>query len=359
MSITTIKPTYALMTTGVAVVALLTPVATATAATPAAQAKASNIRYNAEVVGPRATPTEYTYGTQARGLSNAGEVLVTSSSQPGFVAGMRGVRELASTEHLSQNWVSPRTMSASGQVYGSGFDGIFRWAGSTVALRPVRSAEQTSFQGYGLGAVNSRGDVAGCAYNYRVASPIIGSFDKATITSLTWPQGFGNCSVSAISDSGVATVNQEAPNYRVTEVYPRAATMTTAGVTYLKTPAGAASSADGISPNGSYVVGRVTKDGVSTVSWLSTRANPVALRGAGAMTPKLVTNDRVIVGVDNGRVVTWANGRRTDLTSVSRLPRGWVLSDVAATNQRGQYAVTATLPGGTETVAMRLTPTRR
>lgn len=357
MSITP-TTTRVLITVGLVSTALVAPAATAATAAPTKPGP-TGIRYTGEIIGPRAESQEYPFGTRAQGISDAGDVLVTSSSRPTFVVTRRGVRELASTEGIAENSSNATAMARSGHVYGGGHDGVFRWAGSKAALSVVQDPDRTTFQGYGLRAANVRGDVAGCAHNYRVAEPFVGSFAKGTVKTLTWPKDSGNCSVTGISDRGVAAVNQEAPNFRTEEIYPRAATMTTSGVTYLKTRKGFASSADGISPNGKYIVGRVTKDGASTVAWLSHRRNPVALLGAGAMTPKLVTDRGVVVGVENDRVVTWENGRKSDLTSVSRLPRGWVLSDVSGINRRGQLAVTATKAGGHETVAMRLTAKRR
>ncbi|MDO5629696.1 MAG: hypothetical protein Q4G43_15380 [Mobilicoccus sp.] len=312
--------------------------------------------YSGEVVGPRATSSGHSYGTTARGIANSGDVLVASTSQPTFIANGRRVRALASAEKLTPYGAYPQAITGSGHVYGSGYEGLFRWNGARVTMGKVKDLNASSFQGFSLSAVNTRGDVAGCAQNYRVGVPFVGSYQSGSVTSHAWPSGWGNCSVTGISDRGVATINQEAPSWQYTDIYPRAATMTTRGVTFLRAPAGTASSADAISPNGARIAGRtIDKDGRATTVWLSHRSNPTPLRGAGGLTPRIVTDSGVVFGVKDGRAVRWQNGRTTDLTSISRLQRGWVISDVSGINARGQLAVTAQV-GADETVAMRLTP---
>lgn len=350
---------HALVVTGAITLGLATSMASTAAAVPA-KLKPKTPVYAAEVMGPRADATPYVVGTQAIGISNAGEVLIRESWNSAFVANGRSVRTLADASAVTQYGAWPRVMTGSGDVYGGGFDVIAKWTRRGVVTGSVSGIGRDSgIQTLSVQAANNRGDVAGCASYYRIGYPFIGSFPRKTAQQLTWPGGSsGNCSVTDMSDRGVATVNQEAPNYRTEEIYPRAATMTTSGVRFLKTPDGVGSRASAISPDGTLIVGSIYKDGVATTSWLSKSRAPVALRGAGDLMPSVVTNDAVVFGVADGRAVSWQNGRTADLTSVSSLPRGWVLTGVSDINKRGQLAVTATITATNETVAMRLTPAK-
>ncbi len=347
---------HALVVTGAITLGLATSMASTAAAVPA-KLKPKTPVYAAEVMGPRADATPYTLGTQSWGISNAGEVLVHSSSGPTLVADGTKVRPLADTIPISPYYVGARVMTGSGDVYGGGFDVIAKWTRGGVTTGSV-SGLSSGVQGVSVDAANDRGDVAGCVNIYRVGMPFIGSFQRKTAQQIGWPSSNGNCSVTDMSDRGVATVNQEAPHYYTETVYPRAATMTTSGVRFLKTPEGMGSRASAISPDGTLIVGSIYKDGVATTSWLSKSRAPVALRGAGDLMPSVVTNDAVVFGVADGRAVSWQNGRTADLTSVSSLPRGWVLTGVSDINKRGQLAVTATITATNETVSMRLTPSK-
>lgn len=359
--------TFALV--GLTSVGLLAPIAaTAAPATlpmtaPAAK-RVVQQQYTAQIAGARVTQTsDFGFGTAAQGVSNGGLVLVSTRS--GDSVGLsvvdptrRKQTALPSTASVSNR---PRggVITPGGTVYTTGDTSVVRFTRTGFTVTPIVGAG-TAYYGASIAAANDRGDVAGCVSSVKVGYPFAGNVLRGTVRQVGWPVGEGNCEVNGISARGVAAVTQHNPYFQHVGVYPKAATLTSSGtVTYLRVPEGTPASADGISPSGRLVVGRTYKDGVATVSWLSPKADPVPLAGAGAMVPEFVTDSGMVVGTENGRVVTWFKGRKTDLTSVARMPQGWVATSVAGVNARGQVAVTATLPGTRETVAMLLTPTRR
>lgn len=345
------------LTVALVAVGLLAPVAGAEAAPRHAPRGPA---YDVEVVGTRSAAPDGTsvYGTDAADLSRSGVVVATRYGGAAYVGTPRRTRELPPVGEVAPYGVYSHRMSPSGQVYAAGYRVIVRWTGTRVeAARLLQDEQNPTFHSLGLGGVNDAGVVTGCSSYVKIGWPYLGSFTGG-VRTMSWPENSGNCSSGGISAGGVAAVTQEHPNFRTDPsiVYPRGATMTTAGITYLKAPAGVGTSADAISPSGNRLVGRTYADGAPTgVAWLSTGRDPVTLPGAGTMAPKAVTNAGIVLGVDDGRVWSWDRGRRTDLTSVSRLPRGWVLTDVASINDKGQIAATATVRGR-EKVAVRLSP---
>lgn len=327
----------------------------ATAAPPAHEEARS--QYTAEIVGTRATPSPYAFGATALGISKAGEVLVRSSSGGVTVATPERSRSLASADGLAAYPAVPQTMSPTGAVYGAGISGFFRWDRNGITFRPL--GDGTAYYPPTAPLANSRGDIAGCLPDGEVSAPYLGSFGRSTIGAIAWPASEpATCQATGLSERGVATVTQWGPSFDDGGMFPRAVTVTRSGVTPLRTPPGVKSTADAISPGGRYVVGRTYHGEQATVSWLSTRREPVELEAAGAMTPRFVTDRGQVLGTDGNRVVAWQDGRRSDLTQDTALPRGWVLTQVAGVNRAGQIAATAKLPGTVETVAVRLTPRR-
>lgn len=298
------------------------------------------------------------FGTSALGIADSGVVLAGRSDGSRYLGRPTRTRDLAPVGDAAPYGVHAPVLSPSGTPYAGGYQALVRWTARGVEPARLVEGEESRFYSIGLGGANDAGVVTGCSSYVKVGWPFIGSF-RDGVRTMTWPKDFGTCSSGGISRAGVAVITQEHPGFRTHNlVYPRAATMTTAGIRYLKAPAGIGTSADAISPNGKYIVGQTYLDESPTgVARLSATRNPAPLRGAGDMRPVAVTDTGVVVGVENGRAVSWANGRKTDLTSVSRLPRGWVLTDVAGINPKGQIAATATV-GGRESVAVRLTPRR-
>lgn len=342
------------LATGVVAFAFVAPLVTASAtaseAPSAASAKSPTTRYTAQAVGPNDT------STRTLGIADNGDVLVAAGWQDSYVVSGTRARKLPVPAGDAQ-WSRAAVIAPNGTVYGSHPQGVYRWdrRGNGGSFRKIANAD-TNYAS--VQEANSAGTVAGCSDHYRVSGVFLGSFEKDAINELGLSGPFGNCRVTGLSNAGVASVSLDPPSYRTDDTFPKPFIATSKGLQALRVPTGATGSADGISPNGRYIVGRVfDKEGAANVSWLSTGRAPVALRGTDGLTPSFVTNQGVIVGTKDGRVVTWSNGRITDVTSAARLGRGVTLTSVAGVNSHGQLAVTATKADGS-TTAMRVTPAR-
>ncbi|WP_040156344.1 hypothetical protein [Mobilicoccus massiliensis] len=359
MSISSRPRALIVTTTALAAVALLAPLTSTSAE--AARRGQSGPAYKSDVVGTRSAPTpDSAYGTTSVGIASSGAVLATRIGGNAYLGQPARTRELASADALGAHGTWSLVLNPVGQAYSGSREGVLRWPSPAKVDIDRTITADGSYYGPSLGGVNSRGDVAGCDVSVKTGQPFIGRYGRQNMKLMNWPTGWGNCRAAGISERGVAAITQEHPSYRDDNLFPRAATMTTSGVRYLPAPKGVGTSADGISPTGTYIVGRSYTDGQPTGAVLWTNGRKFSpMRGAEAMTPKAVTDTGMVVGEENGRVVTWERGRKTDLTSVSKLPRNWVLTSVAGINGKGQIAVTATVGATNETVAMRLTPTKR
>lgn len=294
----------------------------------------------------------------AVGIDDSGRVAGNAAAADGasrpFVGGGWGARWLESgSGRVQAAAIAPRGTVA-GKTSGGPDAQVVTWSRSGRAST-ARAPE--SREGFLLGAVNSRGVVAGSLDFNRVTYPfygVPGSLRQVPTKLL------GNYTVSGLSETGQAAATVTAPVQPHTGTYPVGVVFTGTGVTPVRS--GSTSTVDAISPDGRRLVGRVGATGSAQggrLAWLSTTRNPVPLSGTGGLRVAGVSDAGVLVGSAGGRAGVWRDGRLTDLnTRVRGLPRGWVLTDAVAINKSGALAVNAT-DGRGNTVALKLAPSRR
>lgn len=295
----------------------------------------------------------------AVGIDDSGRVAGNAAAADGasrpFVGGDWGARWLESgSGGVLAAAIAPRGTVA-GKTSGGPDAQVVTWSRSGRASTAQAPESRTGFL---LGAVNSRGVVAGSLDFNRVTYPfygVPGSLVQVPTKLL------GSYTVSGLSETGLAAATVTAPVQPQTGTYPVGVVFTGKGVTPVRS--GSTSTLDAISPDGRRLVGRVGATGRSAaggrLAWLSTTRNPVPLSGTGGLRVAGVSDAGVLVGSAGGRAGVWRDGRLTDLnTRVRGLPRGWVLTDAVAINKSGALAVNAT-DGRGNTVALKLAPSRR
>ncbi len=316
--------------------------------------------YDWSRVAPQRLPdASRTAGTTAVGIDDSGRVAGNAAAADGasrpFVGGDWGARWLESgSGSVLAAAIAPRGTVA-GQTSGGPDAQVVTWSRSGQASTAQAPESRLGFL---LGAVNSRGVVAGSLSFNHVTYPfygVSGSLVQVPTKLL------GSYAVSGLSETGLAAATVTAPLQPHTGTYPVGVVFTGKGVTPVRS--GSTSTLDAISPDGRRLVGRVGATGGSAaggrLAWLSTTRNPVPLSGTGGLRVAGVSDAGVLVGSAGGRAGVWRDGRLTDLnTRVRGLPRGWVLTDAVAINKSGALAVNAT-DGRGNTVALKLSPSRR
>lgn len=243
-------------------------------------------------------------------------------------------------------------VAPNGRLAGSASPNAVRWESSTPrALATVRLPETGK-------AINSTGVVLGVSDLVHVST--FARWDAQGRGSTPAHDVHGYVSVAGVTEAGIGIGSISTSPRGSRGVLPQAVRVTSTAVEALPVPAGTAATADAVSPNGAWIVGRSGPAGTepsTAVRFGSSR--PAAIPGATAgFVPRDVDDSGRIVGSRNGRAVGRLNGRLYDRTALSTgLPRGWVLTDAVGVNRRGDIAANALDPATGRSVAVALTRT--
>lgn len=322
-------------------------------------------RYELRPITPATDPTgEAVSGaTTAVGLDDAGNVVgriaqpdFRSTPNPApFVGDGRTPARWLDVSDLPYG-AAASAISPTGQVVGKpyGVEPVFvSW--SRQGARTDVPAPWSVYGPYPA-AINSAAVIAGSLLSEKGDSPFI-----AVGGHVQSPAQYksGRYAVAGITQDGIAAATVTHPMHYSQERYPEGLIFTAETVTSVV--ADTTSTADAISRNGRYLVGRVGVENdrsAGTAAWLSTIRPPAPLPNADGLFAHDVSDRGLIVGARAGKAVAWARGELVDLTARTCLPRGWALTSAAAVNPRGQIAADATGPDGI-TVVVRLDPTAR